>query len=583
MEAVAVLPRRGMSDRARSSVAGIRAQGVFGVAVLLAVALIVLFVVYPTVQIIARSLSSDGRVQWDRLFHASETVRTIRNTLLLGAVVGTVGTVVGLVMAFVQVRATLPARRLLHLLMLIPVVSPPFSVAMSVITLFGRSGLISKELFNTRYDISGLDGLTIAISISFMPIAYLNFVGMLRAFDGSLEEAATDLGGGALYRLRTVTLPLLAPGIASSFLLIFVSSIADLGNPVLLGGEFDVLATRIYLAVIGEFNLDKASVYSVMLLGPSLLIFAAQALWLRRKEYVTVTGKVAAPLRPISSIPALIALGTFAAAVLAFIALIYGYIVVGAFTKVWNINFTTTLDNVRFVLSGAGYEAFRDTIILALAATPIAGFAGLVIAFVITQRRFRGRGLLDFASVLGVAVPGTIIGIGLLLAYNEARLGGLIPELQGTAAIIVLAFTVRSMPGVVRVAVGALNQLGTNLEEASVSLGATTFQTFRKIVLPLIRPALFSSLIWSFARSMTSLSPIIFLITPQWRIMTAQILNEADQGRFSHAAAYSLVLVTVVLLAVGLLAITTGFSSAGEARGAWQLFGNRKRIGEGPS
>jgi len=580
MEAMTALPRRGITRRARSSIAGIRGQGVFGLAVLVAVALIVLFVVYPTVEIVVRSLSGEGRSQWERLFHASETVRTFRNTMLLGAVVGAVGTFVGLVMAFVQVRTTFPGRRLLHLLVLIPIVSPPFSVAMSVITLFGRSGLISREVFHTRYDISGLDGLVIAISISFMPVAYLNFVGMLRAFDSALEEAATDLGAGFLYRLRTVVLPLLAPGIASSFLLIFVSSIADLGSAVLLGGEFDVLASRIYLAVIGEFNLDKASVYSVMLLGPSLLIFAAQFFWLRRKEYVTVTGKASAPLRPISSIPAKIFLGGFAAAVLAFIALIYGYIVVGAFTQVWNINFSPTLDNVRFVLRGAGFQALRDTIVLALVATPIAGFAGLVIAFVITQRTFRGRGLLDFASVLGVAVPGTIIGIGLLLAYNEPRLGGLIPELQGTAAIIVLAFTIRSMPGVVRVAVGALNQLGSNLEEASVSLGATTFQTFRKIVLPLIRPAMFSSLIWSFARSMTSLSPIIFLITPQWRIMTAQILNEADQGRFSNAAAYSLVLVAVVLVAVGLLAVTTGFSSIGEATGLRRLIRERQHPNE---
>lgn len=567
------LPRRGVARRARSSLAVLRGQGALGLLALIAVAIIGLFIIYPIAQIIARSLSEEGRAQWSSLFRASQTVVTFRNTLVLGTSVAALGTFIGLVLAFVQVRTTFPGRRILHVLALIPVVSPPFAVAMAVITLFGRSGLISKELFNTRYDIFGLDGLVMAITLSFMPVAYLNFVGMLRAFDGSLEEAATNLGGGAFHRLRTVTLPLLAPGIASSFLLIFVSSIADLGNPILLGGEFDVLSSRIYLAVIGEFNLDKAAVFSVMLLAPSLIIFAVQYFWLRSKEYVTVTGKASAPLRPITNGWVKAGLAVFTVAVLAFITLIYGYIIVGAFTKVWNINFTPTLDNLRFVLRGAGFEALRDTVTLAIIATPIAGFAGLIIAFVITQRRFRGRGLLDLASVLGVAVPGTIIGIGLLLAFNEPLLGGLIPKLKGTAAIIVLAFTVRGMPGVVRVAMGALNQLGANLEEASVSLGASTFQTFRKIVLPLIRPAMFSSLIWSFARSMTSLSPIIFVVTPQWRIMTAQILNEADQGRFSHAAAYSLVLVAVVLIAIGFLAVTTGFSAGDEG-------GPLKRLGE---
>lgn len=561
MELVTPSPPRARRRRARATLTSVRGQGVFGIAVALSILLVIGFIVYPLGQIIARSLSADGRATWKQFWRATLTLTTIRNTMVLGLLVGLIGTFVGLLMAFVQVRTRLPGRRLLHLLMLVPIVSPPFAVAMSVITLFGRNGLISKDFFGVRYDIYGLDGLLIAVSISFMPIAYLNFVGMLRAFDGSLEEAATDLGGGGWHRLRTVVLPLLAPGIANSFLLLFVSSIADLGSPVLLSGGYEVLSSRIYLAIIGEFDLDKAAVFSVMLLAPSLLVFGLQYFWLRRKEYVTITGKASAPLRPLSGIWTNVGLGLFAFVIGGFVALVYGYIVVGAFTRVWSIDFTWTLDHIRFVFEGAGLEALKDTVILAVAATPIAGLAGLIIAFVITQRNFRGRGLLDFASVLGVAVPGTIVGIGLLLGFNRPLLWGVVPKLQGTAWILVLAFTIRALPGVVRVAVGALNQLGNNLEEASISLGASTATTFRKVILPLIRPAMFSGLIWAFARSMTSLSPIIFLVTPQWRTMTSRILNEAEQGRYSRAAAYSVVLVGVVLIAVALLALTTGFTN----------------------
>lgn len=543
-----------------------RAQGAFGVAGALSVLVIIGFVIYPTAEIIAKSLGAEGRLEWVRLSDASRTVSTVRNTIWLGFLVGLIGTAAGLVMALVQVRTRVRFKRFLHLVTLIPVISPPFAVAMSVITLFGRSGLITKDIFGLRYDISGLDGLVLALSVSFMPVAYLNFVGMLQAFDGALEEAATDLGGSLTYRFRTIVLPLLAPGIANSFLLLFVSAIADLGNPVLLGGGYDVLSSRIYLAIIGEFNLDKAAVFSVMLLIPSLLVFAAQYFWLRNREYVTITGKPVGDPKPIDQRRVLWPVVGIATMIATSIVVIYGYIVVGAFTEVWNINFSPTFDNIEFVLRGAGREALFDTVKLALVATPIAAIAGLIIAFVITQRDFRGRGLLDFASVLGVAIPGTIIGIGLLLAYNEPLLGGLIPELSGTAAILILAFTIRSLPGVVRVAVGALNQLSGSLEEASISLGATPAQTFRKIILPLIRPAMFSSLVWSFARSMTSLSPIIFLVTPQWRIMTAQILNEADQGRFGNAAAYSVVLVTVVLAAISVLALTTGFKPEGQTK-----------------
>ncbi len=539
----------------------IRGQGSFGIVLLASVVLVAAFIVVPVAEITIRSLSAAAREAWSGLLGAAATRTLVANTVWLGLVVASIGTLVGLVMAFVQVRTRLPFKRTLHALTLIPIVSPPFAVAMSIITLFGRSGLITKDLFGLRHDISGFDGLVIALSISFMPIAYLNFVGMLRAIDGSLEEAATDLGGGLLRRLRTIVLPLLAPGIASSFLLVFVSATADLGNAVLLGGSYDVLASRIYLAIVGQFDLDAGAVLSVMLLAPSLLIFSAQYLWLRKREFITVTGRPVGVVRPISQRSFTWPLCTVAVLVGLFITLIYGYIVVGAVTEVWNINFGFTTKHLRYVLEGPGRDALLDTIKLALLSTPIAGLAGIVIGFAISQRKFRGRGLLDFASVMGIAIPGSVIGIGLLLAYNQPTLFGLVPKLSGTAVIILLAFTVRSLPGVVRVSVGAFNQLSPSLEEASIGLGATQTQTFRKIILPLVRPSMFAGLVWAFARSMTSLSPIIFLVTPEWRIMTAQILNDAEQGRYGKAAAYSVVLVVVVMVAIAALSLVTGFGA----------------------
>jgi iron(III) transport system permease protein len=237
---------------------------------------------------------------------------------------------------------------------------------------------------------------------------------------------------------------------------------------------------------------------------------------------------------------------------------------VGAFTKVWGINFAFTFDHFRFVLFGYGSEAFTDTILLASIATPIAGLMGMLIAFLVVRRKFIGRPLIDLASVLGLAVPGTVVGIGLILAYHSPTLGGLIPKLTGTAFIIVIAYTIRSVSAAVRAGVAALHQIDSSMEEASASLGASGVTTFRKITIPLIRPAFLSGLISSFARSMTSLSPIIFLVTPQWRIMTAQILNEAETGRFGNAAAYSIVLIFVVMIAIGLMNIFVGSTTGAE-------------------
>ncbi|MEA3351790.1 MAG: iron ABC transporter permease [Chloroflexota bacterium] len=539
-------------------------DGVLAIGLLASSIFLLVFVIYPLFKILAAGLKISALPLFGHLLSLGETKRVILNTLGVSLGVASLGTGLGFMLAYVQVKLDVPLKRLFHLAAIVPIISPPFAVAMSVITLFGRSGLITKRLLGLRYDIYGADGLIFALTISFIPLAYLSLLGLIRGLDPALDEAATNLGAGGWYAFRTVTLPLLIPGFASSFLLLFVAAMADLGNPLLLGGNLTVLSSRIYLAIIGEYNLEAGAVLSVMLLIPSLIIFSIQYYWVSRRSYVTVTGKPTGHLKMVTNPWVKWTLFTLSLLFTALIVLLYGYILVGAFTKVWGINFAPTLDHFRFVLFGYGSEAFSDTILLASMATPIAGLMGMLIAFLVVRRKFIGRPLIDLASVLGLAVPGTVVGIGLILAYNNPTLGGLIPKLTGTAFIIVIAYTVRSVSAAVRAGVAALQQIDSSMEEASASLGASGAMTFRKITIPLIRPAFLSGLISSFARSMTSLSPIIFLVTPQWRIMTAQILNEAETGRFGNAAAYSIVLIVIVLTAIGLMNIIIGSTTGAE-------------------
>ncbi len=539
-------------------------DGVLAVGLLVSSIFLLVFVVYPIFRILAAGLNIDALPLLWHLLSLGETQRVIMNTLVVSLGVASLGTALGFLLAYVQVKLDVPFKRFFHLIAIIPIVSPPFAVAMSIITLFGRSGLITKRLLGLRYDIYGADGLIFALTISFIPLAYLSLLGMIRGLDPALDEAATNLGAGGWHAFRTIMLPLLIPGFASSFLLLFVAAMADLGNSLLLGGNLTVLSSRIYLAIIGEYNLESGAVLSVMLLIPSLIIFAIQHYWVSRRSYVTVTGKPTGQTRMIRNPWVKWILFTVNFLFAALIVLLYGYILVGAFTKVWGINFAFTLDHFRFVLFGYGSEAFSDTILLASLATPIAGLIGILIAFLVVRRKFIGRSLIDLISILGLAVPGTIVGIGLIMAYHQPTLGGLIPKLTGTAFIIIMAFTIRSVSAVVRGGVASLQQIDSSIEEASASLGASGAMTFRKITIPLIRPAFLSGLISSFARSMTSLSPIIFLVTPHWRIMTAQILNEAETGRFGNAAAYSVVLIVIVLAAIGLLNIIVGSSTGAE-------------------
>ncbi len=546
---------------------------------------LVLMVIFVAVAILApiyamvnESRTDKGQELFDRYLTSPVYRRIIRNTLDMGLIVAALGTALGFLLAYIQVRVAVPFKRLMHIAALVPIISPPFALATAVLILFGRNGMISRGWFGIRYDIYGLDGLSLVLTLSYFTVAYMNLKGMMQALDPALDEAATNLGANKWRIFRTVTVPMLIPGIAGSFLLLFVEAIADLGNPLVMGGNYEVLSTRIYVSIVGLYNTTAAAVLSVILLVPSLLVFMVQRYWISRTSVVSVTGKPTGTTQqirhPLVRWP-LFAVNMF---VVLFIMLIYGTIFAGAFTKILNVNNGLTLEHFDFVINGYGSEAMKDTTRLAAIATPLAGLFGMIIAFLVARKKFLGRNALDFATMLGIAVPGTIIGIGYLLVFNRPNevtlplLGTIqvIPKLTGGRAVfggagaIVLVYIVRSVPAALRSGVAALSQIDPAIEEASISLGADNLGTFLRITLPLVRPAFLSGLIYAFARSMTTISAIIFLTTSRTKIMTHQILNEVENGRYGNAFAYCVILIVIVLVAIGVLSIAVGTTTGAE-------------------
>ena len=667
-------------------------------------------------------------------YFARHSWTTLRDTMIMGLATATGGTLLGFIVAFTFVRCNFPFKRVAHALSLVPTISPPFAIAIAVILLFGRSGLVTHKWLGINFtygvnDIYGLDGLVFVQIVTFFPVAYLIIRAMLERLEPAMEEAAQSLGASKLHILRTVTLPLLMPGFAGAFLLLFVESLADLGNPLLLTGQRNVLSTEIYLAVNGEYNQQKAAALSLVLLIPTLTVFLVQRYWVNKRSYVSVTGKptggqlsikewyIRWPFIIVTSLTLLLVISLYLA------------IAVGSFTKLWGIDFSFTLDNYRIAFQ-RGAEAILDTTFLSAVATPIAGVLGMVIAFLVVRKHFSGKEALDFVSNLGAAVPGTILGIGFIIAFIDApwpaimlvfvvfllylvnameasrvqkamvvvigaglglglawlfaaweswylaglalapavamlvlaRLGAqprerrtltllmLVPlvglilfivgpyptqwvaewgrslggnwakvitsmsewidvftqvplpahgflllaiggyvmsrlragwwrvvfttvllvlatamiftgkplALVGSSYIIIAAYSVRSLPASLRAGVASLQQIDPAIEEASTSLGADAQVTFRRITLPLIAPAFLAGLIFAFARHMTSLSAIIFLTTPKWKILTVLILSEVEQGGLNIATAYSMIVIVIVLAAIGLFYFLMG-------------------------
>jgi iron(III) transport system permease protein len=529
---------------------------------IIAVFLLLLMVVFPLLNILTRAFDETGQEVFANILTSAVVRGIIKNTIILGIVVATLGTLIGFFLAYAQVKLNFRGKKLLHIISLVPLITPPFAFATAVISLFGRSGIITRDILGLTPTLYGLPGLTIVLTCSFFPVAYMSILGMMKNLDPALDEASASLGASKLKTFFKVTLPMLIPGFASSFLLLFVEASADLANPLVIGGDYTVLASRAYIAINGEYDVPAGSAYSLILLIPGLIVFLVQRYWGERKSVVSVTGKPSGTPTYIENKFAKVALLIIPVLMASFIVLIYATVIFGSFAKFLGVDNSLTLANYRYIFSGVGYDAIIKTSMMALIATPIAGILGMVLAWLIVRKVRRGREFIDFLGMLGLAVPGTVLGIGFAITFNDVTKIGdttVLPQLAGGGAIfggavaIVMVYTIRSSPAGQRSGIAALQQINPAIDEASASLGASGFTTFRKITLPLIKPALLTGLMFAFAHSMTTLSPIIFITTPETPIMTQKILAEVDSGRFGNAFAFCTLLIFIVLTVMGLI------------------------------
>jgi iron(III) transport system permease protein len=515
---------------------------------------VAVFVVYPIIRVFLASFQVDG--EWTLSGYQALAGRRLYrsaliNSLGVGVLVGILSVALGYVAAFVMTRLDVPGKRVLHLITMLPIVSPPFVSAVSILFLFGFSGLITHQLLGLKnFSIYGFHGVVLSQVLTFAPIAYLSLRGVLASLSPTLEDAALNIGASRWQTFWRVSFPLSLPGVASAFLIVFIESMADFGNPlVLAGAAFPMLAPQAYLEITGMFNLSRGATLAVVLLIPSLTAFAVQRYYLAKRQYITVSGKPAAGTSKAVSAPAKWALYGIVVAFALLVAAFYVVILLGAFTKVWGFDYTPTLNHFVYVFD-VGFESVKDTLVVAIVSTPISGILGMLVAFLVVRRNFPGRTALEFGSILSFAVPGTVVGIGYILAFNSRPL-----LLTGTLSILVLAFVFRYMPVGIQSGIAVLRQIDPSVEEAAQNLGASGLTTFRKVTLPLIAPAFFSGLVYAFVRAVTAISAAIFLVSAHWNLMTVQILNQVGSGRLGVAAAFSVVVIVFVMIAIGVITL----------------------------
>jgi iron(III) transport system permease protein len=518
-------------------------------------ALLALFVVYPLVMLLGRVVYDQGHFSLTGLVTIladRHQIRAFWNSLLLATLVGLIGTVVGFIFAFTAARGRLP-RWLLGVMdasVLLPLVSPPFTTAIAMIFSFGPRGLITYDLLGLKgVTVYGLTSTMFSEVITYFPIAYLTLRPILAGIDSNIEGMALSLGASRWRVFRTVTLPLSIPGLANAFLLLFAASLADFATPLILAGnQFPVLPTQAFLQITGMFDLRGGAALSFVLLVPALAVFLLQRYWVSRRYYVTVTGK-GAGVAPFDSVSPAVrnALLALCALIALSIAYFYALLLYASLVMALGANHAFTLQHYRVIFT-EGLKAIRDTLIIAGFAMPLGGLYGILLGYLVTKKQFLGRRSMELVSMVNYALPGTIVGIAYLIAFNDPPI-----ELTGTALIIVACYIFRYGPTGIRATVALLSQIDKSLEEASQGLGAGSGTTFRRITLPLILPAFFAGLGVVFIRSMTAISATIFLVSVSWTLITVKILENITELSLGPAAAFSVLVCVIVFIVIAII------------------------------
>lgn len=505
---------------------------------LLAIAAIILFVGFFVVYPVVRVITFPSLQDYMQLFGKARWFKAVKNSLYMTLVSTLSCTAVAFLFAYVIARLDVPCKGLFRFVTLLPIVSPPFIVALSYILLFGVQGIVTKGLLGLQVDIYGRLGLWIVQTVTFFPYAYSVIYGVIRSISTNLEYAAYNMGATRWQVFRDVFFPLCRPGIAGGALIAAINVLTDFGNPMMIGGDLALLPTEAYMQISGWYDMKTASVLAVALLVPAMAIFLVNRFWVGKRSYVTITGKEIS-LNPFP-VPKWVKWSLFSLTMFIslFILLVYGTLCYGAFTKAWGYDWSFTLENIRYVfLKGRQiWNSIRYGFLSSLGAA----FLAMVLAYIVQKKQVGLNKALDFLAILPGAIPGMFLGIGFVMAFNGRPL-----ELTGTSAIMVLALLFWNIPTCYSAATAGLQQIGNSVEDAALNLGANSFRSFKDVIIPLLKAPFLSGFVLSFLRSVTCLSVVIFLYAPSTTVGTISVMVLVQSGQWGEAAAFTMILIAI--------------------------------------
>jgi len=508
----------------------------------------------------------------EKILRKPYNVKAFWNSIILATSVSISGTFIGYFFALAVTRTTWPKilKWFLGAVSILPLISPPFTSSISLTLALGPNGMLLKAFGIKNLNFYGFWGTWFSETLTYFPVAFMVLTAILSTMDANLDDAALSLGASRGRMFRTVTIPLSMPGISNSLLLLFGSSLADFATPLILGGHtFPVLPTQAYLQITGMYDLRGGSSLSFLLLIPALLVYLFQRYLIGKKSYVSITGKSGARSE-FARLPVALTIIVLVMTLFISIFILYLYFIIlwGSFVAVWSVNNTFTLEHYAYVF-GHGSKAITDTLKIAVVSTILGSILAVVIGYVVQRKKFPGKRILEFSSMLNYALPGTVVGIAYILAFNEKPI-----LLTGTMTILVAAYVFRYYATGIRSVVASLQQIDPALEEASMSLGADTTRTFLHVTIPLIIPAVLAGMRYLFIHCMTAISATIFLVSVRWTLLTTRILESMTELQFSQASAFSIVLIVLVFIADSIMMALMKLTTRKFGTSQEQIYGN---------
>lgn len=485
---------------------------------------------------------------WRTFFREDLYIQALLNSLKLAASVTVAATVLGFLLAYAVTRTTMPGKRLVRMLAVLPMISPPFIGAYAFTLLLGDKGFVTRiaALYGLELpiDIFTPTGVWLVQVFAFTPFVLLTSAAVLDQTDPSLEEASETLAADGLHTFFRVTVPLALPGLSAGALLAFIGSLADFGTPMVLAPRrFPLIPVEAFRELLSYNNWGMASTLSAVMVVFAVLALLAQRFVVDRRQYETITGKRRLSARLTRQPVVMTLFAVYSVLFLALPVTVIAIIVLMSFTQVWGTEiFPTvyTLEHYSYALF-SGPAALRNSLLLSGGAVLLTMAYAVVIAYLLQRGRYWGRQWLDTLVMLPLVMPGTAIAIGLILAFNSGPI-----TLVQTPWILLVSYSIRRLPYAVRGTYASLQQLDRSLEESSLTLGATPFLTGWRVLVPLILPGILAGGILVFITTMEGISDAILLYAPGWAPLSIEVYTRVLASEVYRAAAFAVILIAVV-------------------------------------